>query len=149
MLAQRALRRIAPIVGRGPALRIEGIGDPVLGMALADDQQPDRVLGVVQKAMGDARPRREGDPVTRAQAMELAVDPGIGVTLHDIDELFVTLMGMRLGAAAARRNCLEIDPEAAEAEPAAEGRQHGEEIAAARGSFDLGEMLDEAGSLRP
>jgi hypothetical protein len=118
-------------------------------MALADDQQPDPDLGVVQKAMSDAGSRREGDPVTRAQAMELTVNPGIGVTLEDIDELLVAVMGVGLGAAAARRNCLEIDPEATEAEPAAEGRQHSQEIAAARGRFDLREMLDEAWSLRP
>jgi hypothetical protein len=118
------------------ALRVEGIGDPVLGMVLADNQQADRALGVVEKAVSDPCSRREGDPIARPQAMEFAVDPGIGATLDDIDEFLVPLMGMRLGAAAARRNRLEIDPQPAETEPPAEGRSK-----AARSPWPVGSSI--------
>jgi hypothetical protein len=101
-----------------------------------------------RKQWGDARSRRKGDTVARAQAMELAVDPGIGLTLDDIDELLVQFMGVGLGATAPGRNRLEIDPEPAEAEATPERGQQCEEITMARRLLDLRVMPDETRALR-
>ena len=102
-----AFRNVFPPFARRQliaALRMQRIVDSILALrGLSAHKQQDIVLAVVQEAMADTGPSREGRKVARAHRVKNAVDPGVNLTLQNVHELLFFLLGMRPRTSLSRR----------------------------------------------
>jgi hypothetical protein len=107
MRSQPAFRNVFPPFARRQliaALRMQRIVDSILALrGLSAHKQQDIVLAVVQEAMADTGPSREGRKVARAHRVKNAVDPGVNLTLQNVHELLFFLLGMRPRTSLSRR----------------------------------------------
>jgi hypothetical protein len=62
---------------------------------LPSHEQQDIALAVVQEAMGNAGPGRKRRKVPGSHRVKNAVDPGVNLTLENVYELLLILLGMR------------------------------------------------------
>ena len=66
------------------------------------------MLAVVQEAMANAGPGGEGCKVPGSHRVEKAVYPGVDLTVEDVNELFLFLLGMRPGTSLSRRQSHQV-----------------------------------------
>src|SRR5215468_8027220 len=85
---------VPPIPASRPLLGIEWIIDAVVGPGrFADDEKADVAVRIVDESVADARSCGKADAVAGRQPMEVAVDPGIGGPLDDVDEFLFHAFG--------------------------------------------------------
>lgn len=66
------------------------------------------MLSIVQEAMGNAGAGGKGREVPGSHRVEKAVYPGVDLTVEDVNELFLFLLGMRPGTSLSRRQSHQV-----------------------------------------
>ena len=122
MRAERPLRRLEPGPVPRPELRhalgVERVVELVArDLVLADDDQVHVLVAVVEKAVGDSRPRWESHCIACLERVKRAIDPHIRLAAIDEDELLLKFFGMRERCATAGRRHFVLDPDMGEAVP--------------------------------
>jgi hypothetical protein len=120
-LARRCI--VPPVIAKFAKLRIYRVDDAVLRLVrLADNEKPNRLIGVVEEAVCNPGPGREANSITRGEPEELAIDPDIGSSLDHIDELLFRAFGVRKGGPTTWRQELMVNAEFRQAKRLREGR---------------------------
>jgi hypothetical protein len=86
---------------------------------------------------------RKGDAVARPKPMQVAIDPDVGLTLEDEDELLLQAVRVRPRTAAAGGDDLQVDAQPGQTQSLAEAGGLGTKIVFAHGLFDLRVMAHE------
>lgn len=81
----------------------------MLLVGLANDQEPNLVVRVVDKGMTDAGTGGKTYAVARLQLPQVAINPGVRVALKHVNKLFFVALRMRIGRPAPRRQALMMD----------------------------------------
>ena len=118
MRTERALRYvIPPVLAQRTLFRVQGIEDAIVRSArLADDEQTDVLVRIVDEGVANPGTGRKADAVPGHQLVDMAVDPGVRIALNDVDELLLRALGMRVGCPPAWWQQLMMDAEPREAE---------------------------------
>ena len=128
VITQLALGHIIPVqLAEGDiALGMHGVVDAVvLPIGIADAEQADDLLGVVDKGVGQPVTGLEAHRVTRLQPIEHTIEPDIRRPFQHVDKLVLGLFGMGPAGAMAGFDNLVVDANAAKAEVFAEGAAAG------------------------
>src|SRR5262249_45202008 len=98
MRSERMLRDIVPpVFAQRTLFRVQRIVDAIVRSArLADDEQTNVLVRIVDEGVADPGTGRETDTVPWHQPVEMAVDPGVRVALDYVDELLLCALGMRV-----------------------------------------------------
>ena len=119
------------IFPRGGIHGVERVVDAVvLLIGLANDQEPNLIVRVVDKGMTDAGSGGKTYAVARLQFPQVAVNSGFGVAFEHVNKLFFVALRMRIGRSAPRRQALMMDANTPEPKPASQRSTNGKQLIA-------------------
>jgi hypothetical protein len=113
--------------------RIEGIVDAVMFfIGLPHYQQAHLFIGVVDKGMAHARAGRKSHAVSGFKLPQITIDPGLRVTLQNVNKLLFVAFRMRIRSTASGRQPFMVNTNAAETQLAGQRRANRKPFIAVR-----------------